>query len=343
MERAAKDLLAQYHSRKISADTLTEQLRLMAPNNGKLLLPDVQAWALAKPQSYAGHFVLGQMYFWIASDSRGSKSSRETSESQFAEMKRYLLMAREVQIKALSLEGKPYSSYRALVAIAGMSGDHRAAADALNSAIQIDPDAVDAYLLYFYYNSPRWGGSYEHLEDVLAYARTTKISQKNVGILESEVLTLRAKDEADFNRNHVKSSELWEAAYRKNPGRKQESYLHRAGWQAVYAKQYARAIEMDSLAISEFKDEGQYHFSRGAKYDEYMQDYKRAFDDYVESAKRGNMYGQNNAGYYLMTGKAGRVDLKEARRYLQMSADQGYDHAREKLKILDDMEKKNKR
>lgn len=59
-------------------------------------------------------------------------------------------------------------------------------------------------------------------------------------------------------------------------------------------------------------------------YHQEKQDYKRALKDFLIAAKMGNMYAQNNVGFYYMTGKAGTTDLNLARRYLQQAADQGY-------------------
>ncbi|GHT85628.1 hypothetical protein AGMMS49960_15720 [Betaproteobacteria bacterium] len=68
------------------------------------------------------------------------------------------------------------------------------------------------------------------------------------------------------------------------------------------------------------------------------QNYELALKDYIVAAELGNKYAQNNAGYYYMVGRACTKDLKRAKAYFTQSAAQGFEHARDKLKLLEDVE-----
>lgn len=337
LDAAGNAILAQYHAKAISADTLTEQLLLMNAVSGKGLLADMEAWARAKPKSYAAHFVLGVQYLDVARQARGGKFAGETSAAQFGEMESYLAKAQDALEKSIGLESKPYPSHRSLVTIAGLRGDYRGTRSALQNAVRTDPDAVGAYIRYIEYNSPRWGGTYEQLDKVVADARRTPISRKNLGIIEAEVLRWHALDQTGLNQNPGGAVDYWLAAYKAKPGQRQVGYLYSAALDAKAAKQIDRAIGIYTRIVGEFKDESDAFFKRGALYHEEKQDYARAFNDFLEAATLGDKFAQSNVGFYYMTGKAGTTDLALAKKYLQLSADQGYDHAKEKLKLLESM------
>jgi TPR repeat protein len=55
------------------------------------------------------------------------------------------------------------------------------------------------------------------------------------------------------------------------------------------------------------------------------------------AAQLGSKEAQNNVGFYYMTGMAGKKDLKLAKKYLTLSANQGFEHAKRKLEVLEGM------
>lgn len=340
LDKAGNQLLTRYRAKEITADTLTSQLLLMVPNDPKMLLGDTEAWVKAKPKSYTAHYVLGVDYIALARQARGGKLARDTSSAQIAEMERYFGQALEMLNKSIALDTKPYPSYRSLVTIAGMLGDHAAADMALSNAVKTDLDATGAYLRYIEYNTPRWGGDYNKLEKLLVSARKSGMSKQNLAVLESEILVWRARDEVMYSKNPGRAVDYWLAAYKANPGKQQVGHLYAAASDAKAAKQIDRALAIYTQIATEFKDEDTAFALRGNLYHEEKQDYKRAFDDFLVAANMGNKFSQNNVGFYYMTGKAGMTDLVLARKYFQLSADQGFDHAKEKLKLLDAMQAK---
>jgi TPR repeat protein len=209
----------------------------------------------------------------------------------------------------------------------------------LKAANTIDPDATGVYFRYFQYNTPRWGGNYANLEKLAEEARQAgKMSRRNLARLDADLLVWRAIDETGLNKNPAGASDYYIAAYNAAPGKENIRYLHWAAHQANEAKQADKAIAIYTRIISEDKDNTNAYFQRGYLYHTEKENYPMALKDYLVAAEMGNMSAQNNVGYYYMTGKAGTKDLKLAREYLNKSAAQGFEHAKEKLKLLDSMQ-----
>jgi len=336
LDKAARELCEQYLAGKISGDELVEQMHLMTPPEIKAALPDIVKWREARPNSYVARWLLGSSYLELAVKARGGKWAGETSVAQFAEMHRYAELARETLESSIPLIAKPYPSYRTLVATAAFLDGPDRAENYLQAATRTAPDNTGAYLGYFKYHTPRWGGSYTELEKLVDEARRAgKMSRRNLLILETDLLVWRGIDEGSLKKNPAGAADYYLAAYDRMPGRDNLRYLYWAAHSAKEAKQFDRAIDIYTKIIGEAKDEARAWFQRGFLYHEEKQDYPKAFKDYLVAAGMGDMYAQNNVGYYYMTGKAGTRDLKLAREYLNKSAAQGFEHAKEKLKLLD--------
>lgn len=335
LEAEAATMLNQHKAGKTSSDTLLTHLEWMVPPAGKALLPNAQEWVKAKPESYAARFVLGALYSNIGTEARGHGLAKDTSEQQFADMRQLLGQAQEVLQQSLSLYEKPYPSYYYQVNVAGLMGDHSVAAEALLASAHADPDAVTIYRQYMEFLSPRWGGSYEMLEALVKSAAKTGMSPQHVSILAAEVPAWRARDKAAFEQDYAGAVDDWIEAYETVLGKKQVASLYSAAYCAVKAKQIDRAIEIYTRIITEYPEEHEAYFKRGDLYHTEKKDYKRAFADMLASANQGNMSAQNNVGFYYMTGMAGTKDLDLAKKYLHLSADQGFEHAKEKLKLLE--------
>ncbi|MBI5336019.1 MAG: DUF4034 domain-containing protein [Burkholderiales bacterium] len=334
LEAITGQLLEQHKRKEISSDLLLLHLKQLVPAEGKVMLPDIEAWVQRYPASYAARYALGLQYYGMAWDARGGRWAGETTQAQFAEMRRYLALSRKELQHSVKLTARPYPSYRTLVSVAGTLSDDKAADEALARAVAIDPDAVGAYQAYINFNTPRWGGSYEKLDGVVRWAERQRMSARNLAVLKALVLKHRADDEEDEGQNPSRAADLFLEAYRLNPGREQMQWLYGAARNALRAKQVDRAISIYSKIIADFDGQTNAHLWRGSLYQEEKRDDKRAFDDMLAAARLGNKVAQNNVGYYYMTGRGVPRDLDLAKKYFKLSADQGFEHAREKLKLL---------
>jgi TPR repeat protein len=60
------------------------------------------------------------------------------------------------------------------------------------------------------------------------------------------------------------------------------------------------------------------------------------FADQIAAAKLGDMYAQNNIGYFYLTGEKGfLLDLLQAKGWLTLAANQGFQHSKDKLALVE--------
>jgi TPR repeat protein len=72
-------------------------------------------------------------------------------------------------------------------------------------------------------------------------------------------------------------------------------------------------------------------------------DLRKYMEGMIAAANLGMKEAQNNVGYYYMVGQRGLPrDLQQAKEWLTLAANQGFEHSREKLKVVDAMIAKEK-
>jgi tetratricopeptide (TPR) repeat protein len=332
---AEKTIIENYRKGRINTDEFSVQITDIVISLSASHIPDAELWVKAQPKSYAARLGLGIIYLNAAWDARGYGFIRETSREQLAKMKELAQKSLSHLQASLSLFEKPYPSYVNLIVADGLLSNGKKR-HYLDQAIKMDPAAKNAYVIYFMRNTPRWGGSYKELESLVAEAKQGPMSPHNVAILESNLLYQRGRDEADLRRNPAGAASLFLQAYEHTPTKKEDVWLlYMAASELMKANQAERAVAVVTRIVEAYPDDAAY-FERGTLY-EVMQKHDLALKDYVSSAKLGNRVAQNHAGYYYMVGRGGAKDLKLAKHDLAQSAAQGFDPAKEKLKVLEEM------
>ncbi len=82
------------------------------------LEPLLEEWAKEMPGSFAPHAARGMYFVAVGWSRRGTRWAAETSEAQFAQMRRYHTRARDNLQQALALRPKLVAAYRRLIGIA---------------------------------------------------------------------------------------------------------------------------------------------------------------------------------------------------------------------------------
>ncbi|MDR1349745.1 MAG: DUF4034 domain-containing protein [Zoogloeaceae bacterium] len=328
---AEKTIIDNYRKRLIGTDEFNDQIIGLVWPPSASYIPDAELWVKAQPESYAARLGLGRLQLYAAWEARGSGLARDVSREQFAAMRVLLKKAEENLLASTKLFEKPFPSYNNLINVDAMlsQGNMR---HYLDQAIKIDPTAKLAYDRYIQYRIPRWGGSYAELDALIAEIKKGPMLPEDQADLAAFVLTWKAVDAP----NPASTIDLYIQAYEQLPI---QGKVFRLYWAADVAKKNnlnKRAIEIYTRIIDAYPDEHKAYFERGYRYDQ-MQNYELALKDFVASAKLGNKYAQNNAGYSYMTGRGGLKDLTLAKFYLTQSAAQGFEHAQEKLKVLEAM------
>jgi TPR repeat protein len=103
----------------------------------------------------------------------------------------------------------------------------------------------------------------------------------------------------------------------------------------VKNKEFARAIYNKIIAYRTGEADA---IAGVAWLDEERGDLKSYINGMAAAANLGMLEAQNNIGYYYMVGQRGLPrDLQQAKAWLTLSANQGYEHARQKLAVVDSM------
>lgn len=371
LEHEAGVLMQAYSAGRISGDEFDAHFDSMAPlKAGETAIADLKAWTQARPRSYAAWYVLARQYYQLARDARGGKVAAETSRQRYAQMHQYAAQAWAAFNTSLPLYARPLPSYVRMIALEKLSGPYpfgqirtrgrvcdllhsylhldpalcrptdQALMDAvLQAAIRVDPDNVDMYSTYFAFGVPRWGGDFKHLYALYEAAqRSGRMHASNLAELKAQLLWWAGVEAVFFRNDYHEAAQMEIKAYEANPGANHLGRLYNAASEALSGGDKEEALRIYSRIISIRPTEYLALFQRAEISEELHGDHERLFEDLIPSALLGYVYAQNNIGYYYMTGSLGfPVDLQQARKWLTLAANQGYQHSRDKLPIVDAM------
>jgi hypothetical protein len=367
LDKEAATFMRDYSTHKINGDKFVDAMYSLVPvQSGTAQIEDLIAWTKASPKSYAAWYTLGRQYLELATDARGSKLASQTTAMQFNEAKRYADLAYTTLMKSIPLFAKPQPSYMGLISADALGGPyqfnlskseqatcsitekflgqchisrHSVEDQILQALISADPDMTSGYRRYFNFNSTRWGGSMDHLADLYEQARKSgKMSQNNLAELHALLYWYQA-NELEFSGGDINAIlDLYFKAYETHPTPANIRSLYDAAFAARKAGDKDRAIKIFSRIIDIRNTEYEALFNRAMLFDEVYQDHDRMFADLAIAAKMGYVYAQNNIGYDYMTGIHGYpVNLQEARKWLVLAANQGYQHSKDKIAVVDAM------
>jgi tetratricopeptide (TPR) repeat protein len=131
----------------------------------------LQEWVRRSPRSYAAHLARAEFLFAEAWNARGAKWASETSAQQFQRMDDYLA-AGEKEIKAtLALNAKVIESYALLINEQRAGGSLEDCRKATDAALKEIPASFVIRSETIKCLEPRWGGSYEQMDQFAAEAQ----------------------------------------------------------------------------------------------------------------------------------------------------------------------------
>ena len=371
LETEARGFEADYLAHRIDGDRFVELMRSMQPKKaGSQAIEDLKAWTQQKPKSYAAWFVLGRQYYDLAGQARGDKFANQTAPEEFAAAERLAKQAHDALTTSLGLFAKPTPSFAPLMGVQSLGGPYAFGGDdrgsdtcaklqsflpslnlacrgdmhvvqlkILNAAIRVDPDALSAYKTYAHYTVPRWGGRIEDLIEAYQHAKADgRMSKAKLAELLAIVTEAQAAEAKDMDADMARARSLYVQAFDANPIAENLGRLYAAADAANRMEDSLGALHIYDRIIATRGSEYRALFSRGWIFNDKLHDTDRFFTDMISAALLGDMAAQNNIGYAYMTGMQGfPVNLQEAKRWLTLAANQGYQHARDKLPLVDAM------
>jgi tetratricopeptide (TPR) repeat protein len=131
----------------------------------------LDAWKRQLPRSAFALAASGAAYVQLAQDMRGSKFASKTSQSAFDSMHRLLERARTDLDQAVAIDPNLTPAYAAMIYAANLESDGAYAVSAARRGLAVDPANFIIYSRLVWMAQPKWGGSVQDMQQIIASAQ----------------------------------------------------------------------------------------------------------------------------------------------------------------------------
>jgi tetratricopeptide (TPR) repeat protein len=129
------------------------------------LLPGLDAWAAATPESFAPYLARGRHSVTVAYARRGTKWARETAREHFAAMEEAMQRGLADLDQAITLRPRLVAAMRTKISAFRSRGALEEMRQTVDQALAVCPACFQVRATYVGSIVPRWGGSYEAMRD----------------------------------------------------------------------------------------------------------------------------------------------------------------------------------
>lgn len=173
----------------------------------------LRRWFDEQPQSFFSQLSAGIFFVIQASKARGTKFASETSQEQFKKMAEINLVAMDYLQKAMLLDASSALPHSIILGIAARQNfaAQKTPTQWLFAALQTDPNSLAARVNAMTYFSPRWGGSFEFLEQIVLQSEKS-LSAQSVHYLRYNIVMEKAIHEEVVTKNKPQANELYKQA-----------------------------------------------------------------------------------------------------------------------------------
>jgi tetratricopeptide (TPR) repeat protein len=198
-------------------------------------------WIAYDPAVSSPYAARAEYYYSCAFAARGTGRAKNTSESQFAGMNRYFSLALDDIKSALKINPNVDVCYAMLIKIGMATGDDALKLNSLKQALKNNPCGYEVRSAYLFSLTPRWGGSYNQMQEFVDEAERTAYQNPDIKKLKALILA----DQAGM---------------------------------LLYQDQYDEAIRLYTEALRISENAGFYAQRGDCYYD--LRQYRKALDDY---------------------------------------------------------------
>jgi len=131
----------------------------------------MDAWKRQSPTSPFALAASGTAYVQMAQQMRGSDYASKTQQSSFESMSRLLELARTDLDRAVALQPNLTAAYTAMIYAATLESDGAYAMSAAKHGLAVDPANYTIYARLVWMAQPKWGGSVEDMQRIIANAQ----------------------------------------------------------------------------------------------------------------------------------------------------------------------------
>ena len=140
-------------------------------------------WIDRSPGKYQPYLAMAEYYYARGWESRGYKWRKDTSEQQFDEMKRFFEKSEENLRAALDIKPDLMIAYDTLIGIYNAKGEDRLEDRTIEKSSRLFPYSFLVKSSVSGAKEPRWGGSYEQMEELADQADQFSAINRKVTVL----------------------------------------------------------------------------------------------------------------------------------------------------------------
>jgi hypothetical protein len=330
LEDELNDKFKRYLASEYSDLIMYRDLRFALRNDASLE-PLLAQWIATMPNSYMARLSKGIFHSQLAYAKRGSAFSNQTSteqldamQAEFEKASADLLTAKRIRPQA-TLHNSPLMDIARATVSVGAVTDLLIESER-TERLNLAPRQSAVFSL-----APRWGGSFEALDDLVARAISVKMPVESIRYLKYSVEMEKASHFNEVTKEKTKAIFYWKNAAELCPENETAwSNIARNAfdiedWKSV-KDTASRAIQRNSSATGSLYRRGYANEKMGLMTD--------AIADYQRAADLGEATSQGRLGYFYMLGQNVPKDLQRAKSLLEASASKGNAHAKQSLEWL---------
>lgn len=226
-------------------------------------LPDLlNSWANTTPDNYQPYLARAYYYLGKGWDARGHKWSKDTKQEQFDKMKAYFAKASQDINVVLKKNDRALPAYYVLIGILQSSGDINTINKVLKLALGKFPNSYYLRDSYLDAVTPRWGGNYDLMQQVVDEAKTHIDQNPRLGILQGNIYDDMAEMKM-LNGESAEADKLYTMAI--SFGDNGLFYYHR-GRNNYYRHDYQKALADFNKIIDTYTENSDYYYWRAQAY-----------------------------------------------------------------------------
>ena len=330
---AVQDTLSDRHARMLTGefgDRALHTLTNFADSADPAFEPLLDEWVRNSQSSFMALLVRGKYHEAVGWKKRGIRFSEQTSKDQTDAMDESFKKAWADLIASSKKQPQSVLPYPELMQIASASGAPGDVVEILARANSVAPQNFVARLMAVRRLSPRWGGSFEAVDKVLAQARIDKLNPTDLRKLEYATLEVKAGHFKDIEKRPIEA-----LPYYIQAAKVCDSY---AAWAQVSSIHYDREdwpqVEAATNQYMRLRPDTAWAYNRRGWALEKQGRLKDAISDFERAAEQGSDYAQNKIGYFYMTGNGFPKDLGKARVLFEKANAQGNKSAKTNLEFM---------
>jgi tetratricopeptide (TPR) repeat protein len=331
--QALQDTLNDRHTRMLTGefgDRALHTLTNFADGADPALEPLFDEWVRGSQGSFMALLVRGKYHEAVGWKKRGTRFSNETSQDQTDAMGESFKRAWADLVASSKMQPRSVLPYAELMQIASTMGNSNDVTDLLAQANIVAPQNFVARLMAVRRLSPRWGGSFEAIDKILAQARLDKLKPTDLRKLEYATLDVKAAHFKDIEKRPIEA-----LPYYTQAARVCDSY---AAWAQVSSIHFDREdwlqVEAATNQYMRLRPDSVWAYNRRGWALEKQGRLKDAISDFERAAEQGSDYAQNKIGYFYMTGNGFPKDLAKARVLFEKANAQGNKSAKANLEFM---------